>query len=474
MGQLDKWGVEQFYPLVSGGVDWNLGTDDPDNKSGFNFNVKDGSNSASRKTQGSLVYWHIGDAGSSCRLDIRAVGGSQKYTWENGAIEHGHISDTGKDPKDLEMTGFFRISNVVDDTISYKIRGGTHTGNHDPRASCVGVMFPMSRGEDTCWEKELDHPDYEKSGVADSPGMDDDQWIGLKVISYNDGGWPAKNVINEMWYDPDPFDSGGKPQNNWKLYFKYIDNDGKDSYDQVCNWGGWVHTYRIDEIDDLDFALLSIRYINPKGTFGGGGGTGGGGGGTTDPGGDTVGTNLLTYSDSDITAIGQYGDGAPNLVNDGGNLDTHWAYKPVPGWIQVDLGALKRVDYLRIAWYKGNERVYNYKVELSEDNSAWSQVFQGATKGDGLDHERANFTDKDARYVKMTVTSNSVNDYASVTDLQIWGNNTPLSGGTPDPEPGGGSGGNPSEPDTAFKSWKIKYNINLYTDPQCNVDQSQF
>ena len=473
MGQIDKWGVEQFYPIASGQVDWNLGTDDPDGKSGFNFNVKGGDNGASRETQGSLVYWHIDDAGSSCRLDIEAVGGNQKYHWQNGAIEHGYISSTGRDPKDLEMTGYFRISDPPDDTISFKIRGGQHTGDGDPRASCVGTMYTMS-GDGDDWEKELDHPDYEKKQVADgSPGLDGDAWIGIKTISYNEGGWPSDNVINELWYDLDPFNSSGVPQNNWERLYRYVDNDNADNYDQVCNWGGWQHTFRIDEIDDLDFALLSVRYINPEGTFGGGGGSGGGGGGSTPPGGDTTGTTLLTYGDSAITAIGQYGDAAPRFVNDGGNLQTNWSYNALPAWLQVDLGAIKRVDYLRMAWYKGNERIYTFKVDLSEDNATWVNVATAQTDGNGIDHEKASFTDKDARYVKVTVTANNVNNYAAITDLQIWGNNTPLSGSDPDEEPGGGSGGNPSEPDTAFKSWKIKYNINLYTDPQCNVDQSQ-
>jgi len=95
--------------------------------------------------------------------------------------------------------------------------------------------------------------------------LQDNVWIGLKLVSWNDVH-DAQRVIHRLYIDTDPFDAAsGKPKNQWRQFSEYVDVAGKSSgkYTQLVNWGGWLTTIRSDGFHDIDFAYPSVREIVP-------------------------------------------------------------------------------------------------------------------------------------------------------------------------------------------------------------------
>jgi F5/8 type C domain-containing protein len=118
----------------------------------------------------------------------------------------------------------------------------------------------------------------------------------------------------------------------------------------------------------------------------------------------------------------------PQNVLDG-NLSTRWSASGRGSWIEADLGQARTVDTVQIAWHQGDRRTNNFTIGVSQDAVSFTQVHSGVSSGQTLNLESYTFPAVSARYVKVTVNGNSVNDWASVTELRVPG------GGTPPPPP---------------------------------------
>lgn len=108
---------------------------------------------------------------------------------------------------------------------------------------------------------------------------------------------------------------------------------------------------------------------------------------------------------------------SPEQALDGSSA-TRWSadYSANP-WIQVDLGAEKLFDSVRLNWE--NASATAYAVESSVDGTTWRKI---VTKTDGAAGSRddvLSFTATSGRYVRMTVTGKSVSPYLSLYDLEI-------------------------------------------------------
>ena len=71
-------------------------------------------------------------------------------------------------------------------------------------------------------------------------------------------------------------------------------------------------------------------------------------------------------------------------------------------WIRYDLGAVRAITRLRIAFLQGDSRVYRFDIELSADGRRWSKVFSGTNTGATADFETFDLGDRPARYVRLT------------------------------------------------------------------------
>jgi hypothetical protein len=267
---LDEDGVSKMYNTATGGTTFRLGNSDPNSIAHLEVE----NDTATAKIEGPLHYWNFkggpvhyasGGSGRTARLSVTASGGSQNNTWKSGAISSGFIGNN-KDIKNSEWTAFVRVhKNLgVHTSFSFKLRGGVHSGSSDPRASCTEMSIPYSGGN-TQSARELNHPDYDfvKLSPKFSYFIKDNIWLGAKCISYNADD--NKSTINQVYIDTDPWDVNGKPKNNWQLYSEWHDTDGTSTgqYRQAALWAGWMYTLRVDGWDSTDFALLSIREIDP-------------------------------------------------------------------------------------------------------------------------------------------------------------------------------------------------------------------
>jgi len=103
------------------------------------------------------------------------------------------------------------------------------------------------------------------------------------------------------------------------------------------------------------------------------------------------------------------------------NLTTRWSNPGVGSWIRADLGTSKNICSVDIAWFKGNERQYNFVIATSTDGTTFVNKLSGKSSGSTLNSEKYIIPSTNARYVKVTVNGNNVNNYVHMTELDIFG-----------------------------------------------------
>jgi subtilisin family serine protease len=123
---------------------------------------------------------------------------------------------------------------------------------------------------------------------------------------------------------------------------------------------------------------------------------------------------------SGVVANGNEAGSPPSNVIDN-SLSTRWSNPGIGSWIRADLGTTKSICSVDIAWWKGNERRYNFVIATSIDGTTFTTKFTGTSSGTTLNSERYSFTSTNTRYVKVTVNGNTANNYAHITELDILG-----------------------------------------------------
>jgi hypothetical protein len=104
------------------------------------------------------------------------------------------------------------------------------------------------------------------------------------------------------------------------------------------------------------------------------------------------------------------------------NPETYWAADMPPAhWIAVDLGRVEHISRVRVLNYYGDKRFYHYRVETSIDGEVWALV--GEKANDNLattEGDYYNFAARDARYIRVTMLSNSANCGVHVAEVGVW------------------------------------------------------
>jgi hypothetical protein len=121
---------------------------------------------------------------------------------------------------------------------------------------------------------------------------------------------------------------------------------------------------------------------------------------------------------SDVTASGNDGNIPENVLDN--NLATRWSNLGVGSWILADLGSTENICSVEIAWYLGNQRTNNFVIATSTDGTTFTNVFSGTSSGTTSNSEKYDIPATDARYVRVTVNGNSQNNWASITELDIF------------------------------------------------------
>lgn len=102
-----------------------------------------------------------------------------------------------------------------------------------------------------------------------------------------------------------------------------------------------------------------------------------------------------------------------------GKLDTRWSAEGEQ-WIQVELNSVVKIGCIGMGYYKGTERMQNFEIALSKDGKEWTVVCKGQSSGTSDKVEYYCFPEMDAKYVKINCNQNSVNDWDSIAELEIY------------------------------------------------------
>jgi hypothetical protein len=119
-----------------------------------------------------------------------------------------------------------------------------------------------------------------------------------------------------------------------------------------------------------------------------------------------------------VSASADDGDLPANTLD--GDLTTRWSALGVGSWIRYDLGGVRALCGLGIAWYKGDQRSTQFVVDVSQDGTTWTRATSGRTSGASLALERSAISNLEARYVRITGNGNSDGTaWTSITEVEI-------------------------------------------------------
>ena len=141
-------------------------------------------------------------------------------------------------------------------------------------------------------------------------------------------------------------------------------------------------------------------------------------------------SNCQTLKIAGIIASGNDGHVPANVLDN--NLNTRWSNLGIGSFIQADLGGQKTICSVDIAWYRGNLRVNNFVISVSNDGNAFTPVLTGKSSGTTLSPERyALPTNVTTHFVRVMVNGNTENEWATITELGVEGFGSTPQGNTP-------------------------------------------
>jgi hypothetical protein len=103
------------------------------------------------------------------------------------------------------------------------------------------------------------------------------------------------------------------------------------------------------------------------------------------------------------------------------DLSTRWSAEDGPQSITYQLDSLYNVEYLLIAWYQGDRRSSYFEIATSLDGIIWDTIATDTSSGTTIQQEMIDIPDTEARYVQYIGYGNSVNDWNSITEVDIHG-----------------------------------------------------
>ena len=101
-----------------------------------------------------------------------------------------------------------------------------------------------------------------------------------------------------------------------------------------------------------------------------------------------------------------------------GDLNTKWASEGAE-WIQKNFCEVATIQSVDMAFALGNERAYSFIVEVSTDGRSFTQVLSATSSGSSTDLESFDFADVSAKYVRITGSGSSVNDWNNYSEIVI-------------------------------------------------------
>lgn len=109
----------------------------------------------------------------------------------------------------------------------------------------------------------------------------------------------------------------------------------------------------------------------------------------------------------------------PSNVLDG-DINTRWAGYGSGATLTVDLGSTKAISAVKLAFYKGDQRITTFDVQLSTNNSSWTTVLSSAkSSGSTKWNQTFSFSERSARYVRLVGYTSNVNNWTDITKFSV-------------------------------------------------------
>src|SRR4029079_1450188 len=121
---------------------------------------------------------------------------------------------------------------------------------------------------------------------------------------------------------------------------------------------------------------------------------------------------------SKVTASGSKKPYVPDNAIDN-NSKTRWVNEKKDSWIKLDLDKTQTICEVGVQWNKGDSRVYSFTVSVSKDNKKFTDVAKLKSSGSTNGLESYSLKEVNARYVRITVTKNTENNFASIVEITI-------------------------------------------------------
>lgn len=128
--------------------------------------------------------------------------------------------------------------------------------------------------------------------------------------------------------------------------------------------------------------------------------------------------NKLTIASVSATSEPEKDNHAQNLID--GDINTRWSYEGDQNAV-VDLGEVKTVTSVGLAFFKGNIRTQEIEIYLSEDGKNYGLVFSGNNSGKTVDLQFWKFKPIKARYVKIRSIKASTGAWQSLNEIAVYG-----------------------------------------------------
>jgi hypothetical protein len=120
-----------------------------------------------------------------------------------------------------------------------------------------------------------------------------------------------------------------------------------------------------------------------------------------------------------VIANGNDGNLPSNAIDK--DLNTRWSNNGLGSYIQLDLGSKKSLCSVDIAWYRGDIRQNNFVISVSNDGTTFTNKFSGTSNLGTVAEKYSLPAGTEGRYVRITVNGNTENQWASVTELAVYG-----------------------------------------------------
>jgi fibronectin type 3 domain-containing protein len=112
-----------------------------------------------------------------------------------------------------------------------------------------------------------------------------------------------------------------------------------------------------------------------------------------------------------------------------GSLSSRWSGYGDGAWIRFDLGAVRSIENVRLAVYRGNERKNRFDLQLSDTGNTWLTVWNGTSTGTTTGLETFPLWNQRGRYLRYLghgYTGTTTGLWNSLTEVEVYAQREPL------------------------------------------------